>query len=192
MDDSAGRRTLTERGGGASLVPSDLEATLVLLRHGESTAIVEGRFQGRLDTPLSEDGRRQAALAAHRLAHPGATPALAIPQRPPVEIVHSPLKRAAETAEATAAAMSADDAFGRPIATRADDGFAEIGQGDWEGRPATEIVERWAPLLDAWHADPTNAWAPGGESLAQVAERASAALVASIAALSPTHPPVPR
>ena len=34
-------------------IPADLDATLVLVRHGESEAIVERRFQGRLETPLS-------------------------------------------------------------------------------------------------------------------------------------------
>jgi phosphoserine phosphatase len=183
VDDSAGRRALTERAPRAPLVPPDLEATLVLLRHGESTAIVEGRFQGQLDTPLSPDGRRQAALAARRLARPGATPALAIPNRAPVEIVHSPLKRTTETAEAVATAMSADGGFGRPMSLRADGSFAEIAQGEWEGRPATEIIERWGALLDAWHADPTTAWAPGGESLVQVARRTTHGLATAIETL---------
>jgi broad specificity phosphatase PhoE len=165
-------------------VPSGLEATLVLLRHGESTAIVEGRFQGRLDTPLSADGRRQAELAARRLARPAASPALPIPDRAPVEIVHSPLARAAETAATVASAMRAGEAFGGPVPSRADDAFAEIGQGEWEGRPATEIVERWGPLLDLWHADPTTAWAPGGESLAEVEARVRDGLASLIAPLA--------
>ena len=34
--------------------------TLALVRHGESSWIAEGRFQGRGDPPLSETGLRQA------------------------------------------------------------------------------------------------------------------------------------
>ena len=49
-------------------VPTDLAATLVLLRHGQSVALAEGRYQGRSDTPLSALGRRQAELAGTRLA----------------------------------------------------------------------------------------------------------------------------
>ena len=173
-------------------MPAGLDATVVLLRHGESTAIVDGRFQGRLDTPLSADGRRQAELAARRLAAPAASPALPIPDRSPLEIVHSPLARAAQTATAVAMAMQADDAFGRSIPSRADDAFAEIGQGEWEGRPATEIVERWGPLLDAWHADPTAAWAPGGESLAEVDARVRHGLASLIAPLASAAAPEPR
>ena len=59
-----------ERSRGRLAIPDGLAASLVLLRHGESVAIVEGRFQGRLETPLSPLGRRQAELAGARLARP--------------------------------------------------------------------------------------------------------------------------
>ncbi|TMC59711.1 MAG: histidine phosphatase family protein [Chloroflexi bacterium] len=183
MDDPPGTRTLSgTRGSRASaddrdaLIPDGLNATLVLLRHGESTAIVERRFQGQLDTPLSPTGLRQASLAAARLARPRATPALPVPAGPPVEIVHSPLARTAQTATLVAAAAAGSDGFGRDIPLRPDARFAEIGQGEWEGLFATEIVERWGALLDAWHRRPTEAWAPGGESLAVVDARIRAGL----------------
>jgi broad specificity phosphatase PhoE len=54
---------------------------------------------------------------------------------------------------------------------RPDEGLREIGQGEWEGRLATEIAERWGEVLDAWRARPTEAWAPGGESLDEVQAR---------------------
>jgi len=38
---------------GTPLIPEGLDATLVLLRHGESEWIVEHRFQGQAETPLS-------------------------------------------------------------------------------------------------------------------------------------------
>ena len=63
------------------LIPEGLDATLVLLRHGESEWIREGRFQGQAETPLSATGRRQAALAAERLAAPHASPMLPGPAR---------------------------------------------------------------------------------------------------------------
>jgi broad specificity phosphatase PhoE len=75
------------------LIPDGLDATLVLLRHGESTLIAEGRFQGQADTPLTPLGLRQAALVADRLAAPHASPALPVPTGPPLELVHSPLAR---------------------------------------------------------------------------------------------------
>jgi phosphoserine phosphatase len=184
VDHSAGARPLSDERPVVTAVPRDVEATIVLLRHGESTAIVDGRFQGQLDTPLSPMGRRQAALAARRLARPDASPALPIPDGPPVEIVHSPLARTTETAAAVAAAMAGDGGFDARIPIRADAGLAEIGQGEWEGRPATEIVERWGSVLDAWHADPVATWAPGGESLPEVQQRAGRSLDAVVGPLA--------
>jgi len=184
VDDPPGARALSE-----PIIPGGLNATLVLLRHGESTAIVEGRFQGQLDTPLSPVGRRQAALAAARLARPQATPALSIPAGPPVEIVHSPLARTTETATLVAAAAAASDGFGREVPVRPDPRFAEIAQGEWEGRFAAEIVERWGDVLEAWHRRPTETWAPGGESLAAVDARIRPALRDALDRLVPHQRP---
>src|SRR5205814_2940281 len=88
----------------APLLPPDLDATIVLLRHGESDWITKGLFQGQGDSPLSDLGRRQAALAAKRLARPHANPALPIPSGPPVAIHHSPLSRTTDTAPLLATA----------------------------------------------------------------------------------------
>jgi Histidine phosphatase superfamily (branch 1) len=70
------------------LIPDGLDATLVLVRHGESTFIVEGRFQGQAETELSPDGVEQARRVAARLARPSAPPPLPVPAAPPLEIVH--------------------------------------------------------------------------------------------------------
>ena len=145
---------------------------------------MEGRFQGRGDVPLSQIGRRQAELAATRLARPHASPALPVPLGAPREIVHSPLVRAAATAEAVAAAAAAPDAFGRRPDLRADDGFEEIGQGEWEGQLGTEIAERWGDVLEAWRRDPLTAHAPGGESIAEVQDRVRPALARLLAGLA--------
>ena len=66
-------------GGTDALIPEGLDATVVMLRHGESAWVAEGRFQGQGDSPLSEEGIEQAALAARRIADPSTAPALPIP-----------------------------------------------------------------------------------------------------------------
>lgn len=165
-------------------IPPDLDATLVLVRHGESEAIVERRFQGRLETPLSATGRRQSGLVARRLARPLDPPGLPLPPGPPLAILHSPLSRAADTATAIRAAASAPTAFAVPIPSRPDDRFLEIGQGDWEGLPADEIAARHGDLLATWRRTPTLAWAPGGERLAEVSERVAPGLTDLLAELA--------
>src|SRR4028119_269163 len=66
--------------------PGDQE--MLLIRHAQSTANASGVWQGQLDFPLSEEGRRQAAGAGHALK--GATIS---------GVYASPLSRAFETAE---------------------------------------------------------------------------------------------
>jgi probable phosphoglycerate mutase len=164
--------------GTTPLIPDGLDATLVLVRHGESEYIVEGRFQGQAETPLSATGLRQAALVAERLAHPHDAPALPLPEGPLRELVHSPLRRTTQTAEAVATAM-----IPAPVA-RPEPGFLEIGQGAWEGLHRDEIGARYGETLTAWRQTPTQAWAPGGESLPQVAARVRPALTGVLSALA--------
>ncbi|HET9681705.1 MAG TPA: histidine phosphatase family protein [Candidatus Limnocylindrales bacterium] len=181
-------------GPGTPLPPADLDATLVLLRHGESQWITEGRFQGQGDSPLSALGLRQASLSAARLARPHRPPALPIPAGAPVAIHHSPLLRTTETASRVAAAMAEPSSFGTTPPLVADPGFLEIGQGAWEGLPAATIAERWGEVLEGWRRDPLTAWAPGGESLPQVDARVRASLRTVLGKLhsAPASVPGPR
>jgi probable phosphoglycerate mutase len=184
VDDPARGRTLTT--DGAPLIPDGLDATIVLVRHGESRFIVEGRFQGRAESPLSATGRRQAALVAARLAAPHAVPPLPVPSGDLVELVHSPLGRATETAEAVETAFRG---AGVTLPRRADPGFAEIGQGAWEGLHRDEVTARYGAELAAWRRTPLTAWAPGGESLPEVAARVRPALAAILARLADGRAP---
>jgi broad specificity phosphatase PhoE len=180
VDDPDGDLTLPPE----PLIPAGLDATLVLLRHGETEFIVERRFQGQGETPLSPIGTRQAERAAVRLARPLASPALPVPAGPPRELVHSPLRRTTQTAEAVATAMADELAFGRPIAVRPDPGFLEIAQGEWEGLHHSEIESRWGDVLATWRRRPLEAWAPGGESIRDVQVRLRPAISALLSTLA--------
>ena len=165
----------TDQPNRAPLIPDGLDATIVLLRHGESAWITEGRFQGQGDSPLTELGLRQMSAAADRLAHPDRPPTLPIPAGPPAAIVHSPLSRTSSAAVLVADALAA----GGPDATatpRAERGLLEIGQGEWEGLLGTDIAARWPDALAGWRHDPLSSWAPGGESLLDVDGRVRAFL----------------
>ncbi len=166
-----------------TLVPPGLEATLVLLRHGETEFLLQRRFQGRSETPLSALGRRQAALGGGRIADPSRPPALPVPAGPPRFVAHSPLRRTVETAAAVSAALESSGARGVPVI--AEPGLAEIHQGAWEGLTQEEVADRFADELAAWRRRPWEAHAPGGESLDEVDRRVRAAvgpLLASLAA----------
>jgi probable phosphoglycerate mutase len=183
VDDPARGRTLT--GASAPLIPGGLDATLVLVRHGESTFIVEGRFQGQADSPLSPTGQGQSALVGRRLARPHDAPALPVPTGDPIELVHSPLARATETAIAIERAMVAAV---MTVARRPDPGLLEIHQGDWQGLHRDEIQARFGAELSAWRHTPLEAWAPGGESLPEVQARVRRSLAAILARLGEGRP----
>ena len=151
--------------------------SLVLVRHGESTWIVEGRFQGRQDPPLSERGLRQAQLVAARLGDPLDGPPLPIPARPPAAVWHSPLTRARQTAELVARAQ----AVATPLV--ASPGLTEIAQGDWEGLTHAEVTDASGEILAGWRQDPTRVNAPGGERLVEAAARVEEALTAILGTL---------
>jgi phosphoserine phosphatase len=146
-------------------IPADLDGTLVLVRHGESTWIVEGRFQGSSDPPLSPLGERQAELVAGRLADPLAWPALPVPPGDPVACWHSPLRRAAAVAERIRDRHPASPAL------RADPRLREISQGEWEGVLHAEVAERDGDRYRGWRREPTRYHGPGGEDLADAAAR---------------------
>ena len=175
-----------------SIIPAGLDAVLAFVRHGESQWVAEGRFQGRGDPPLSERGQRQGLLTARRIARRARRPALPLPSGPPTSIVHSPLARAASTAALIARAVSAgrgDDALSDPVPARHEPGFIEIGQGEWEGLPATDVVARWGELLEQWRTDPLVAWAPGGEAIVEVELRVRVALGELLQDLAAAAPP---
>ncbi|HET7028435.1 MAG TPA: histidine phosphatase family protein [Candidatus Limnocylindrales bacterium] len=167
------------------IVPAGVDATLALVRHGETDAIVAGRFQGQADTVLTATGLRQAELVGARLAAraPGVgLAALPLPAGPPSEIAHSPLERTTQTAAAIAAGFVA---AGRPAPSlRSERGLLEIGQGEWEGVHGSDVERRWGDRLASWRREPTSAWAPGGESLATVDERVRAALAVVVATVA--------
>ncbi len=142
---------------------------LALVRHGESRWIAEGRFQGRGDPPLSEVGLRQAQAVGARLAAPGLMPSLPLPRTPPTAIWHSPLQRAAQTAQAVHAARRKDAPL-RPL-----ESLSELGQGAWEGLTHDEVRQRYPRELAAWRSDPLHNHAPGGESLTDALVRAQQA-----------------
>ena len=131
--------------------------TTLLLRHGQTELSAERRFAGRGDIPLTQDGLRQAAAAAGRLAERGGIDV----------IVTSPLQRARRTAQEVARAT------GAPLQVEED--LAETDFGKWEGLTFAEASARWPQEVSAWLSDADVA-PPGGESFAVVGRRVSAAL----------------
>lgn len=177
-----------------AIIPDGLDAILAFVRHGESAWVAQGLFQGQGDPPLTELGRRQALLTARRIARRARRPVLPLPAGPPHSIIHSPLLRAAETAQLIGRAVSGgrgEDAIAAPVPLHPEPELLEIGQGEWEGLAGSVVVERWGDVLEAWRRDPLTAWAPGGESLAEVDVRVRVGLRGLLADLATVATPKP-
>jgi phosphoserine phosphatase len=102
---------------------------------------------------------------------------LPIPTGAPLEIVHSPLARAAQTARLIQVAIADRRSSTGDVPLRPEPGLMEIAQGEWEGLLATEVEAGWGDVLRAWRREPLAAWAPGGESIRDVQERVRPAIV---------------
>jgi broad specificity phosphatase PhoE len=99
-------------------------ATIVLVRHGESTWNREGRWQGHGDPPLSDEGRAQALTVARSLA-----------AMPFDALYSSDLARARETAEIMGKEL------GLPV--QLDARLREVDVGEWSGLTRAEVEERY-------------------------------------------------
>jgi probable phosphoglycerate mutase len=139
---------------------STADATrLILVRHGETAFTRQGRYSGRGDVPLSDEGQAQAMAAAGRVA--GIS-------RDVAAVVSSPLSRCVRTAELISAGVG-----GATVAVLPD--LIECDFGEWEGLTFAEVRERWPDEMAAWLAS-TSVAPPGGESFQAVAKRVRGAM----------------
>jgi broad specificity phosphatase PhoE len=100
------------------------DQVISLIRHGQTQANVERRWQGRGDWDLDEVGRRQAeSLSGWYGRH--------------TIVYTSPLRRAASTAKHLA--------LNGVVAV---DGLMEINMGEWEGLTTEEILEKWPDVME--------------------------------------------
>lgn len=143
--------------------------TVILVRHGRTSANASGTLAGRLPgVRLDEIGVQQAARTAERLA---AVPLTAL--------VSSPLERCKQTAKAIAAAQATASTI------TSERGITECDYGEWQGRPLKDLAKE--PLWKTVQGQPSAAAFPGGESLSGMQSRAVAAVRRHDAALEAAH-----
>jgi probable phosphomutase (TIGR03848 family) len=143
--------------------------TVILLRHGRSTANVSGVLAGR--TPgveLDETGRSQAEKVIARLDGV-----------PLAAIVCSPMTRCQQTVAPLAAA--------RELTPVVEPDLSEVDYGSWTGSALKELGKE--PLWKVVQAHPSAAVFPEGEGLAAMQARAVAAIRRHDAAIAAEHGP---
>ena len=101
-----------------------------------------------MDFPLDDVGLAQAERLADRLRGLSYS-----------ALYSSPLSRARTTA----------DALGSPALHGA---LQELDQGEFEGRPAVEVMSEHPAIFEQWARDPLDVRVPGGENLRELRDRA--------------------
>ena len=119
---------------------------LWLIRHGETEWSLSGAHTGRTDLPLTAKGRERAATVKRYLAG-----------RPFALVLTSPLQRASETCRIA----------GYGDAAQIEPNLCEWDYGAYEGRTTADIRKE-RPDWDLWTMG-----FPGGETIEQVARRAT-------------------
>lgn len=147
-------------------------ATVILVRHGRTSANASGTLAGR--TPgvrLDETGVGQARRTAERLA-----------PVPLAGVVSSPLERCKQTAREILRARPAD-APELPLST--DKGLVECDYGDWQGRLLKDLAQE--ALWSTVQSQPSAVTFPGGESMATMQSRVVGAVRRHDAAVTASH-----
>ncbi len=126
-----------------------VRGSIYLVRHGETEWNAQGRFQGRLDSPLTPTGREQARRVGRLIS-------AAIPPGAPVRMHVSPLGRTRRTAEII-------QWFGRYPEPVLEPRLREVTMGSWDGLTQVDIEAGWPGLLDGSTRHDWYFRAPDGE-----------------------------
>ncbi len=131
--------------------------TFYVVRHGETAANRGGVFQGHMDVPLSDRGRRQAELVGKALSGVRFD-----------RVYSSDLSRAAETAKAIMRYQDCSLVLDRRL--------REINGGKMQGLTEEEVACRFPGFAADLESDRYHTRRPGGESYSDLDERVARAM----------------
>ena len=118
-----------------NLTENDQHRRIILARHGQTEWNMQYRFQGRTNTKLTEEGKRQAHALAARLS-----------SWPPEIIYTSPLDRAYYTASAIAEYHNLTPVILPEL--------EEINFAAWEGESIPQLQKEQSSTFSRWRSDP--------------------------------------
>lgn len=138
-----------------------MEQMIYLLRHGETNYNTQGRYQGQLDSPLTERGREQVQQNARMLKS-------LIGDADEWTILSSPMGRAMQSTAILCETLGYDS-----NKVRQDSRLTEVAVGQWAGLTMAEIQQQWPALLTNTDAFNWYFRAPDGETYEAVTSRIS-------------------
>ncbi len=128
---------------------------IYLVRHGQTAFNLERRYQGALDSPLTEAGAAQAARIGSLLGE--------LVSGEGWQVTASPQGRAWRTAEIINQRLA--------LPLERDERLREISLGDWDGLLIEEVRRRAPPDVTVWERQ---LYAPRGETFEALCERIGA------------------
>jgi probable phosphoglycerate mutase len=133
--------------------------TIILVRHGQTKWNVEGRYQGRLNSDLTEKGKEQAKSNASKIAK-------VVNLNEPFKIFSSPLGRAKESCHIICDELGIDK--NKVIF---DERILEFNYGIFEGKTRDECKEKYSQVLADREANKWSYQIENGESYMLVTKR---------------------
>ncbi|SFV69814.1 Phosphoglycerate mutase family (Rhiz) [hydrothermal vent metagenome] len=133
--------------------------TIILLRHGQTIWNVEGRYQGQLNSNLTDLGKKQAKNNALKIAK-------LIGTNPEIKFFSSPLGRAKETSSIICDTLDLDK---NKIIF--DDNIQEVNYGIFEGKTKEFCKKKYKKEFEAREANKWSYVLEGGESYEMVTKR---------------------
>ncbi len=129
--------------------------TIYLVRHGETDYNLGPRYQGQMDIPLNENGRRQGDLLGQAMKNHHID-----------EVFSSPLGRAMETGRLIAQ-------YHEGVKVTPVHGLEEVDVGIFVGRHFHEVEKEYPEVIRCVKEDPAHIQYPQGESTRDVYDRIS-------------------
>ena len=130
---------------------------VLLIRTGATEYDSQGRVQGTLDVPLSEDGRQQVELVAEELSNQS------------IDALYAgPCRATKQSAEMLAEQLQ--------LKAKTIDNFSNLDHGLWQGMLIEDVKAKQPKVYRQWQEHPENVCPPEGESLQAVRERLQQAL----------------
>ena len=130
---------------------------LLLIRTGATEYECQGRVQGSLDIPLSEDGRQQIERVAEAL------------QETPIDVCYAgPCRATQQSAEILASQLR--------FKVKTIDDLRNLDHGLWQGMLINDIKAKQPKVYRQWQEHPETVCPPEGETLQTVRERLQRAL----------------
>ncbi|NWJ26566.1 histidine phosphatase family protein [Rhizobium sp. RM] len=131
--------------------------SIYLIRHGQTEFNAVQRWQGQVDSPLTELGRAQALRMGRKLAE--------LTRKDQLHVFCSPLGRARQTCEIVVRELGMIDGV------TLDPGLMEISMGAWDGMTDYEIDQEYPGARNGHDRYEWFFHAPGGETFDRMRSR---------------------